>query len=94
MSNGNSEFTHITGNIYLVRSQAGYEKALKHWETFIDGGGLDQLTGFPVSFPSLITINSKYRGYVFAEVEAISFNDLSAAMNKFEQSNKKGNPNE
>ena len=87
------DFTHISGNMYLVRSQEGYEKALKHWETFIDGGGLDQLTGFPVSFPSLITINSKYRGYLFAEVEAITFTDLKEAMNKFDQSDKKGNPN-
>lgn len=53
--------TIIRDNVFLVRTQAGFRKALKIFQRIYDARG-DRVTGYPKTYPSLVVINSFYNG--------------------------------
>jgi hypothetical protein len=61
-------FQHICGSFYLVRTQAGFVQAVKHyWRS--DPVDWDRVEGYPRSYPSLISISTGYRGYTYIRVD-------------------------
>lgn len=70
-------FTPLGDGFYLVRTQAGFEQALKH--RFENTSGAD-VEGFPKSYPSIVSINWAYRFYHYINVNTIHVNALKNAI--------------
>lgn len=66
-------YTYVGNRFYIVRTQAGFNQAIKHYL-----GEKNEYTvqGYPTSYPSLITFNMGYRGYFYLEVNSIHLNKL------------------
>jgi hypothetical protein len=61
--------TYLGGSLYIVRTQAGFEQAVKHFER-PDPVDWNEVEGYPKSYPSLLVLHRMYRGYTYVHVEA------------------------
>lgn len=66
----------LRNNVYIVRTQAGFRKALKH---FNDEMPLYR-SGYPKSYPSLVFFSLEYAGYIKLMATCIPLHDLEAAL--------------
>ncbi|QXO11003.1 hypothetical protein pEaSNUABM54_00177 [Erwinia phage pEa_SNUABM_54] len=88
MSNNNqSNYSHIAGGLYIVRTQAGFMSAIHHR---LDA--LHQSTrpteyhhNYPKTYPSLVSIDVGYRGYDCLEISCAHLNVVKEAIEKSEQ---------
>lgn len=66
---------HIRGNFYLVRTQAGFRQAFKHYE---EDGDIkpSEVRGWPRSYPSLVAFSQGYEGYTYIRAQCIHINKL------------------
>lgn len=61
---------------FLVRTQAGFKKALKtFWDDPADGP-MPDVHGYPASYPAVMVLVMKYRGYHYIEPLYYPVNDL------------------
>jgi hypothetical protein len=67
---------HVGGPFYIVRTQAGFRRALKQFY----GRVPSRLEGYPVSYPSLVCFSTGYRGYHYARTDCMHVNDIVSAL--------------
>jgi hypothetical protein len=72
-------FTYVGDSFYIVRTQAGFRQALRHWDNEKPGLPIE---GFPKSYPSLVSFSNGYRGYLFVEVNCVHLKTLRVALDK------------
>lgn len=82
----NANFYHVENNIYVVRTQAGFEQALKHWFHVYAGKG-DRQVGYPESYPALISIRQDYNGLITTVITTLHLNVLRAIIAKDDERN-------
>lgn len=63
-------YKQITYGVYVVRTQAGFKQALKHFDAY------SHVEGFPTSYPSVVFISDNYHGYHYTEVKCIHVNKM------------------
>lgn len=78
-----SNFEHLGGGHYTVRTQAGFKQALRHFHAPYDA---EDVRGYPSSYPSLIHISTAYHGYHYTVVDSISINSLLKSIARSEAS--------
>jgi len=66
---------HIKGGFYLVRTQAGFRQAFKHYEQEGDIKP-SEVHGWPKKYPSLVVFSEGYAGYTFIRAQCIHINKL------------------
>lgn len=76
MATDYGNLVRLRNNVYLVRTQAGFRKALKH---FNDEMPLYR-SGYPKSYPSLVLFSLEYAGYIKLVATCIPLRDLEAAL--------------
>jgi len=68
-----SNWTHLGGAMYIVRTQAGLRQALKHrfddWKAY-------SVNGRPKKYPALVTIGMGYCGYEYINIYSMHLNAL------------------
>lgn len=79
-----SNFEHLGGGHYTVRTQAGFKQALRHYHA--PYGEEADVRGYPSSYPSLIHISTAYCGYHYTVVDSISINALLKSIARSEAS--------
>lgn len=68
---------HIKGGFYLVRTQAGFLQAFKHYEQ--DGDCKpSEVKGWPKTYPSLVVFSYGYNGDLFIRAQCIHINQLAS----------------
>lgn len=70
--------THVSGAFYLVRTQAGLKKAIKHY--FDEDDAKMDVYGYPKKYPALISLNTGYQGYWYIVVKQVHLNDLKKVL--------------
>lgn len=75
-------YEHVGGNIYIVRTQAGFRQARRHWGDCISGMEGNDGDSYPTSYPSLVTFSAEYRGYHYTHVHAVHLNKAFPIINK------------
>lgn len=58
------KYEYIAPSLFIARTQAGFNKILKMHQ---DGTNMP-VDGFPVSYPSFVTIHLGYRGHHYLDV--------------------------
>ncbi len=61
---------------YLVRTQAGFRKAIKHRFANSPDIAEERPSNYPRSYPAIVSISTEYRGYWYPSVNWIPLNDL------------------
>jgi hypothetical protein len=57
-------FEHIFGSVYVVRTQAGFKQATRH---YLKGAtDVDHCCGYPTSYPSVVSFDHRYDGGGYA----------------------------
>lgn len=71
-------FKHIESNFYICYTQAGFKKAVKHYNEMNIGSkyALEDLKGYPKSYPSIVVFSWEYTGYHFIRANCIHVNKL------------------
>lgn len=90
----NSNFEHVGENFYTVRNHEGYEQALNHWAARLYGAApnpfsSNEVQGFPLTYPSLISITQLHRDNTFIYVTCVGFTEARAAMDRSDQNSYK-----
>jgi hypothetical protein len=67
---------HLRGGIYIVRTQAGLRKAIRHHAN----DPQMEVFGRPTSYPCLVALSVGYSGREWVRVDAIPFNLLTQAI--------------
>lgn len=84
MSDSDKEnYSHVDGSFYIVRTQAGFKQAMKHWW----GEELGEVHGYPTAYPSLVSFSQGYNGGIYIRVSSLHLNMVSAAMTQSEKNN-------
>lgn len=71
----NDNMTCIVDGIYIVNTQAGFRKAVKHFNG-PDGHDMREVDGYPTEYPALVALSRGYRGYLFTQVAVVSLDRL------------------
>lgn len=79
-----SNMVRISDGIYLVRTQAGFKRALKA-EFSGDYRGWKLIAarhteGYPKSYPSVVSLSIGYRGYTFFNCNSVHVKAIKAAI--------------
>ena len=61
----------------MVRSQAGLNRALRHWN---EGILTLRVDGHPTAYPAVISISLGFRGYDFIQISCISVNQMQESI--------------
>lgn len=70
-----SNMEYIGQGFYVVRTQAGFRKAIRH---FNEGDSdTSEVDGWPTSYPSLVSLSRGYNGTIFTGVNCVHLNVLS-----------------
>lgn len=57
-------FEHIFGTFYVVRTQAGFKQAIRH---YLKGASdVENCAGYPTSYPAAVSFNHRYDGCGYA----------------------------
>lgn len=72
-------FTHVGGSLYIVRTQAGFKQAIKHWRGE-PHHGKERVEGHPRSYPALVSLSSGYSGYHYVSVTHVHLKRLRGAL--------------
>lgn len=68
---------YIKRDVYYVRTQAGFRKALKHWG-WADDDDKSRVFGYPRKYPAIVTIKTGYDGSTYAQCSCLYLDDLEA----------------
>lgn len=75
--------TKIRNNVYIVRTQAGYRKALKDFQKDFDKCD-KEVRSFPKTYPSFIILSSVYNGGCCVTCcESFHINELKDIINAY-----------
>ncbi|QXN70586.1 hypothetical protein AGENTSMITH_182 [Bacillus phage vB_BspM_AgentSmith] len=81
-------FKHVSGDIYIVRTQAGLKNALKQYVNQHNTEDLREaryyLVGYPKSYPSVVSFSTEYQGYHYVKVNCVHVNKLTKAITESE----------
>ena len=69
---------HIGANIYLVRTQAGFNQAIKHFTTGSDFRA--EVFGYPRKYPSLVALSDYYHGATDVRAQCVHVNRVIEAI--------------
>lgn len=78
-------YEHVGGNVYVVRTQAGFKQARRHWGIYISGSEGTDCDSYPASYPSLVTFSAEYRGYHYTHVFTMHLKATFPIINKHHQ---------
>lgn len=67
---------HVKGSFYIVRTQAGFRNALKH---FLEGDKL-RCVGHPIAYPAMVCFSNGYNGSLFVRADIIHVKALKEAI--------------
>ena len=70
-------FTHIKGRCYVVRTQAGFRQALKHYN---GGDKFDEVQGYPKAYPSFV-VWDRHEWKEIAYAQCTPLNEFIALLN-------------
>lgn len=73
----NGNMRHLSGGFYIVRTQAGFRQAYKHFES----GDIKRpygLVGYPITYPSLVAFSHDYNGSTFVLADCIPIEDVTS----------------
>ena len=76
MATDYGNLVRLRNNVYIVRTQAGFRKALKYFS----GCMPRYRRGYPKSYPSLVFFSLEYTGYYTRVATCIPLRDLQAAL--------------
>lgn len=65
--------THMGGGYYIVRTQAGFRKALKSfgWKDDPKWPSFTEADAYPKKYPAMVHLSSAYRGYHYIHVDCL-----------------------
>lgn len=69
---------HLSGSFYMVRTQAGFRNALRH---YLEGEGLD-CRGYPRTYPAMVCFSHGYNGSIYVRADVIHVKAVKAAIEK------------
>lgn len=72
-------FTHVGGDLYIVRTQAGFKQAIRHWRGE-SCTGERRVEGYPTSYPALIALSRGYSGYDYIRVTHVHLKRVRSAL--------------
>ena len=67
--------TKLSHNTFIVRTQAGFRKALKDYKRYMCCDKME-LSGYPKIYPSLVVFSMQYRGYEYIVAHCTPVNDI------------------
>lgn len=70
----------VGSGIYIVRTQAGFRRALKTYLGEDYKGMVKDVYGYPTSYPSIVFFYLDYRGYHYPVARCMPLNELRAAL--------------
>ena len=75
-----SNMHRVASGVYIVRTQAGFKRALKIYlgESYSEMKG--DLEGFPKEYPSIVFFSTLYRGCHYPSARCIPLKELRAAL--------------
>jgi len=68
-----NNFTYLTNGFYIVRTQAGFRQALKHYAPSLAN---ENPSNWPSTFPSIVALSTGYAGYHFINVNVMHVNKM------------------
>ncbi|QRE00051.1 hypothetical protein [Burkholderia phage BCSR5] len=68
---------HVHGNFYVVRTQAGFAQAIKHYWGEDDK---PEVHGYPRSYPSLVCFSNGYNGSIFVQASCVHVTQMREAL--------------
>lgn len=73
----------LGGNAYIVRTQAGFKKAIKHYcQEAVSKEILGRVVGYPKVYPAMVVFYPGYRGYYYIRCKSFPFNKLREILRK------------
>lgn len=81
MANSNMVLLEGQNFTCVVRTQAGFKKALKRYKK---DKSTSEHFGYPTSYPSLVVFSVGYQGYHYTEARCFPINDILSAVKKSE----------
>lgn len=76
-------FTYLGKNFYVVRTQAGFKQALKHFVSAEEYPSYkNDIVGYPGSYPSLVHLSLGYRGSNYIRADYMHITKLVAELNQ------------
>jgi hypothetical protein len=74
-----ANWTYIRNGFYIVRTQAGFRQAVKHyWND--DSEGFPEISGRPGKYPMILCLTTGYRGIDYVNVRGLPVNDMLKAI--------------
>jgi hypothetical protein len=89
-------YTYIFPGMYIVRTQAGYRHAFRHWygqDNKTNNSAMRNARGYPTSYPCLVSFTWDSRGYNDAICNSVSLTFLQGAIIDSEETYQKSKGN-
>lgn len=74
-------FKKLLSNLYFVRTQAGFKRALDEWSGREKGEHRLEISRYPKKYPCMVTLSFGYRGYEYIEVSITPFKKMEKFIN-------------
>lgn len=71
-------WTHIKSSFYLVRTQAGFRQALKHFQG--ENGDDAECRNYPKTYPAVVSFSWGYNGSIYTLANIVHVNEMRAAL--------------
>lgn len=78
-----SNMSFLGGGLYIVRTQAGFNQALRHFHA---PDSAEDVRGYPTAYPSMVHLASVYNGNIYTRAECFPLNEIKAAIEASEAS--------
>jgi len=72
-------FTYIGEGFYVVRTQAGFKQAVKH---FRGPNSSTDVEGHPTSYPAVVALSIGYRGYNYVQSSCLHVNEFRKGLDR------------
>lgn len=69
---------NVGSGLYIVRTQAGFRRSLKHF----CGEVPSRLEGYPTSYPSMVHLSDGYAGYVYIRANCTPLHVIAKVLNE------------
>jgi hypothetical protein len=80
MDNLSPNFHRVAPGVYIVRTQAGFRKALKKFLGESYAEMKSDLVGYPKEYPSMVFFSNGYKGYFFPVAKCIPLHTVRGAL--------------
>ncbi len=74
-------FKKLLSNLYFIRTQAGFKRAVDEWSGREKGEHRLQLSRYPKNYPCMVSLSFGYRGYDYIEVLVVPFKKMEKFSN-------------